>query len=68
MSSNMTMPPSAPVNTTAPGNQPGIPLGSPYTAGNATVPEFGPVASIILAIAVLSVVVFTVKTRVIPRF
>jgi predicted secreted protein with PEFG-CTERM motif len=37
-------------------------------AGNATVPEFGPVASIILAIAVLSVVVFAAKTRVIPRF
>ncbi|MFZ0183246.1 MAG: PEFG-CTERM sorting domain-containing protein, partial [Nitrosotalea sp.] len=35
---------------------------------NATVPEFGPVASIILAIAVLSVVVFAAKTRVIPRF
>jgi predicted secreted protein with PEFG-CTERM motif len=36
-------------------------------AGNATVPEFGPVASIVLAIAVLSVVVFAAKTRVIPR-
>ncbi len=34
---------------------------------NATVPEFGPVASIVLAIAVLSVVVFAVKTRVIPK-
>ena len=33
------------------------------TASNATVPEFGPVASIVLAIAILSVVVFTVKTR-----
>ena len=31
---------------------------------NATVPEFGPVASIVLAMAVLSVVVFTVKTRI----
>jgi|GEM_PF-2308274 len=51
----------------APGNQTGIPLGPPYTAGNATVPEFGPVASIVLAIAVLSVVVFAAKTRVIPR-
>jgi len=56
--SNMTM------NATAPGNQPGVPLGPPY---NATVPEFGPVASIVLAIAVLSVVVFAAKTRVIPR-
>ena len=37
-------------------------------AGNATVPEFGPVASIVLAIAVLSVVVFAVKTRIIPKF
>ena len=52
----------------APGNQTGIPLGPPYTAGNATVPEFGPVASIVLAIAVLSVVVFAAKTRVIPKF
>ena len=52
----------------APGNQTGIPLGPPYTApSNATVPEFGPVASIVLAIAVLSVVVFAAKTRVIPR-
>ena len=51
----------------APGNQPGVPLGPPYAAGNATVPEFGPVASIVLAIAVLSVVVFAAKTRVIPR-
>ncbi|MFI5416180.1 MAG: PEFG-CTERM sorting domain-containing protein, partial [Nitrososphaerales archaeon] len=40
----------------------------PYTAGNATVPEFGPVASIVLAIAVLSVVVFAAKTRVISKF
>lgn len=35
---------------------------------NATVPEFGPVASIVLAIAVLSMVVFAAKTRVIPKF
>jgi len=61
--SNMTMG----QNATAPGNQTGIPLGPPYAAGNATVPEFGPVASIVLAIAVLSVVVFAAKTRVIPR-
>jgi predicted secreted protein with PEFG-CTERM motif len=52
----------------ASGNQTGIPLGPPYTAGNGTViPEFGPVASIVLAIAILSVVVFAAKTRVIPR-
>ena len=40
---------------------------TPAPAGNATVPEFGPVAGIVLAIAVLSVVVFAAKTRVIPR-
>ena len=34
---------------------------------NATVPEFGPVAGIVLAIAVLSMVVFAAKTRIIPR-
>jgi len=51
----------------APGNQTGIPLGAPYTAGNAAVPEFGPVAGIVLAIAVLSMVVFAAKSRVIPR-
>ena len=60
----------APTTTApAPGNQTGIPLGPPYTAPtNATVPEFCPVASIVLAIAVLSVVVFAAKTRVIPKF
>jgi len=31
------------------------------------VPEFGSIASIVLAIAVLSIVVFTVKTRVFPK-
>ena len=41
---------------------------TPAPADNATVPEFGPVASIVLAIAVLSVVVFAAKTRVIPKF
>jgi predicted secreted protein with PEFG-CTERM motif len=55
-------------SSVAPGNQTGIPLGPSYTApSNATVPEFGPVASIVLAIAVLSIVVFAAKTRVIPR-
>ena len=61
MSSNMTM------GQNAPGNQTGMPLGPPYSAGNAAVPEFGPVASLVLAIAVLSIVVFAAKTRVIPR-
>ena len=37
-------------------------------ADNATVPEFGPVAGIVLAIAVLSMVVFAAKTRIIPKF
>ena len=37
-------------------------------SNNATIPEFGPVASIVLAIAVLSVVVFAAKTRVITRY
>jgi hypothetical protein len=34
------------------------------SSNNATVPEFGPVASIVLSIAVLGVVMFTVKTRI----
>jgi hypothetical protein len=38
------------------------------TSNNAAVPEFGPVASAVLAIAVISVVVIATKTRVIPRF
>lgn len=37
------------------------------TAESTAVPEFGPVASIVLAIAILSVVVFATKTRTIPR-
>ena len=41
---------------------------SSTTTDNATVPEFGPVASIVLAIAVMSMVVFAAKTRVIPKF
>ncbi|MDE1770652.1 MAG: cupredoxin domain-containing protein, partial [Thaumarchaeota archaeon] len=56
------------MTTPAVGNQSGIPLGPPYTApsnstsaGNAAVPEFGPVAGIVLAIAVLSMVVFAAK-------
>jgi len=39
------------------------------TPDNTTaVPEFGPVASIVLAIAVMSMVVFVAKTRGIPKF
>ena len=50
-------------------NQNGIPLGGPYTASNSTtgnnnaVPEFGPVASLVLVIAIVSVVAVTAKTR-----
>ena len=36
-------------------------------SNNATVPEFGPVASIVLAIAVMSMIVFVAKTRAIPK-
>ncbi len=32
------------------------------------VPEFGPIAPIVLAIAVISIVVFTAKNRVVPKF
>jgi len=54
--------------TTAPANATTTAPANPTApASNATVPEFGPVASIVLAIAVLSVVVFAAKTRVIPR-
>ncbi|MDE1762677.1 MAG: PEFG-CTERM sorting domain-containing protein [Thaumarchaeota archaeon] len=35
--------------------------------GNQTVPEFGPVASLVLVIAIISVVIFTAKTRAIPK-
>jgi|SRR6185312_1913446 len=41
---------------------------SNITPDNATIPEFGPVASIVLAIAVMSMVVFVAKTRGIPKF
>ncbi|MDE1812873.1 MAG: PEFG-CTERM sorting domain-containing protein [Thaumarchaeota archaeon] len=33
-------------------------------AGNSSVPEFGPVASIVLTIAVISTVVFAARTRI----
>jgi predicted secreted protein with PEFG-CTERM motif len=35
---------------------------------NTVIPEFGPVATLVLAIAVLSIVVFAAKTKVIPRY
>ena len=37
------------------------------SGNNAAVPEFGPIAPIVLAIAVISIVVFTAKNRVIPK-
>jgi len=37
------------------------------STANSTVPEFGPVASIVLAIAVMSMIVFVAKTRAIPK-
>ena len=46
------------------GNQSGIPLGAPYTApSNQTVPEFGPVASLVLVFAVVGVVIVSMRTR-----
>ena len=37
------------------------------TSGNNTVPEFGSIAPIVLAIAVISIVVFTARNRGIPK-
>ena len=53
-------------NMTMTGNQ--TTSGNMTANGNQTVPEFGPVASIVLAIAVLSIIVFAAKTKTIPRF
>ena len=58
--SNMTTT-STPANATTPTN---VTASNMTSSNNATVPEFGPVASIVLAIAVLSIIVFTVKTRI----
>ena len=50
--------------TPTPGNQSGIPLGGPYTApNNPAVPEFGPVASLVLVFAVVGVVIMGARTR-----
>lgn len=40
-----------------------MPMNSTGSTGNATVPEFGPVASLVLVLAIISVVIFTSKTR-----
>jgi predicted secreted protein with PEFG-CTERM motif len=39
---------------------------TPSSPSNA-VPEFGPVASLVLAFAIMSIVVFAAKTRLVPR-
>ena len=44
------------------------PSTTPTPDNTTAVPEFGPVASIVLAIAVMSMVVFVAKTRGIPKF
>ncbi|OLD30974.1 MAG: hypothetical protein AUI62_00755 [Thaumarchaeota archaeon 13_1_40CM_2_39_7] len=43
------------------------PTNPPTTPGNNTVPEFGSIAPIVLAIAVISIVVFTARNRGIPK-
>ena|SRR5579883_1121431 len=63
--STTTTVPNATTTTTTP--TPNATTTTP-TPDNATVPEFGPVASIVLAIAVMSMVVFVAKTRGIPKF
>lgn len=37
------------------------------SSGNQAVPEFGPVASLVLVIAIISVIAFTAKTRGLPK-
>ena len=46
---------------------PTTPPTNPPTTGNNTVPEFGSIAPIVLAIAVISIVVFTARNRGIPK-
>ncbi|MDE1867515.1 MAG: PEFG-CTERM sorting domain-containing protein, partial [Thaumarchaeota archaeon] len=41
--------------------------GNSTMSGNQTVPEFGPVASLVFVIAIISVVAFTAKTRGLPK-
>jgi predicted secreted protein with PEFG-CTERM motif len=43
------------------------PSTTPSTSPAPAIPEFGPVVSIVFAIAILGIVVFAAKTRVIPR-
>ncbi|SHO43927.1 exported hypothetical protein [Nitrosotalea sinensis] len=63
--STTTTPANVTTTTTTPATTPN----ATTTQDNTTaVPEFGPVASIVLAIAVMSMVVFVAKTRGIPKF
>ncbi|MGI0045775.1 MAG: plastocyanin/azurin family copper-binding protein [Nitrosotalea sp.] len=59
--------PTAP--TTSSGSMPsGMNMtGNSTMSGNQAVPEFGPVASLVLVIAIISAVVFTSKTRGLPK-
>ncbi len=50
-----------------PEDLPGTDLTTQTSTATNTVPEFGTAASIVLAIAVLSIIVFVAKTRTIPR-
>ena len=45
----------------------GMNMTNSTSSGNQTVPEFGPVASLVLVIAIISVVIFTSKTRGLPK-
>ncbi len=60
VSASAATPPTSPptTNATMPSNS---------TSGNNTVPEFGSIAPIVLAIAVISIVVFTARNRGIPK-
>lgn len=49
-----------PTTPTSSGNMTGMNM---TQQGNQTVPEFGPVASLVLVLAIISVVIFTSKTR-----
>ncbi len=54
---------SSPTTTTSSGNN----MTGMNMTGNQTVPEFGPVASLVLVIAIISVIAFTAKTRGLPK-
>lgn len=60
-----TMPGNSTTGTTMPANS--TMAGNSTTSGNQTVPEFGPVASLVLVIAIISVIAFTAKTRGLPK-